>query len=346
MRYAKHLTQFFLSKGVTTILGAVIASLTLLGSGNAIAAQGKSLDKVKMMTAWFASEQFGGYYSAKALGIYEKYGLDVTIESGGPQIDVVQILAAGNVDFVTSHDIKVLMSAAKGLPVVAVGTSFQKNIQCIMTHKNIKSLEGLNGNSLFMSTSARMDWWPWLKNKFQLENVDIRPYTGNLQPFFANENSAIQAYVTVEPNVAKKNNVDVNVFTLADYGYPAYTGPILTTTSLLKKDPDLVKRFLTATMQGWREYLVNPDPADKLMIAANPNLKKEDLTYALNIIKEQKLVAGGDAATKGIGIITKEHWEKVHDMLVDLKLMDPKAEWRNAFSTDIIDQVKVFPTKP
>src|ERR1700704_3320730 len=100
-------------------------------------------DKVTFLTSWFAQAEHGGFYQAKATGLYEKAGLDVTLKMGGPQVNGAQLLLAGETDFMMGYDLQVLKMLEQGLPVITVGTSFQFDLQGIMAHDNVPSLGGL-----------------------------------------------------------------------------------------------------------------------------------------------------------------------------------------------------------
>src|SRR5919201_934376 len=104
---------------------AVIAAAAVFAasSGSAPAA-----DKVTFLTSWFAQAEHGGFYQAKATGIYEKAGLDVTVKMGGPQVNAMQLLLAGEVDVIMGYDIQALKGIEQGLPVVTIGTSFQYDL--------------------------------------------------------------------------------------------------------------------------------------------------------------------------------------------------------------------------
>src|SRR5580700_5328132 len=123
-------------------------------------------DKVSFLTSWFAQAEHGGFYQAKAAGLYEKEGLDVTIKMGGPQVNGMQLLLGGEADVMMGYDFQVLSGLAKGLPVTTIATSFQKDLQGIMTHADVKDLAGLKDKTILIATSGRTTWWPWLKAKF------------------------------------------------------------------------------------------------------------------------------------------------------------------------------------
>src|SRR3954462_1067657 len=82
-------------------------------------------DKVTFLTSWYAQAEHGGFYQAVAKGIYKKYGLDVTIRMGGPQVNGMQILSSGQADFLMGYDLQVLKSVEQGVPVTTVAACFQ-----------------------------------------------------------------------------------------------------------------------------------------------------------------------------------------------------------------------------
>src|SRR5580700_5945898 len=86
---------------------AAAAIGTVLGVAG-FASPASAADKVTFLTSWFAQAEHGGFYQAKATGLYEKAGLDVTIKTGGPQVNGTQLLLAGDADFIMGYDIQVL----------------------------------------------------------------------------------------------------------------------------------------------------------------------------------------------------------------------------------------------
>src|ERR1700751_5576046 len=140
-------------------------------------------DKITLLSSWFAQAEHGGFYQAKAAGLYDKSDLDVTIKMGGPQINGMQLLLGGEADVIMGYDIQVLKSIEKGLPVTTIGASFQKDLQGMMTQDDIASLADLKDKTILIATSSRTTFWPWLKAKYGYTEVQIQPYTFNLQPF-------------------------------------------------------------------------------------------------------------------------------------------------------------------
>jgi hypothetical protein len=146
----------------------------------------------------------------------------VTIKMGGPQVNGMQLLLGGEADMLMGYDIQVLKAIEKGLGVVTVAASFQKDLQGLMTHDDVGSLADLKSKTILVASSRRTTWWPWLKRKFAYTDEQTQPYTFNLQPFFADNNVAQQGYPSSEPFQALQKGVAVKFFLFADAGYPPY----------------------------------------------------------------------------------------------------------------------------
>ncbi len=319
-----------------------ISRLTIAGALLMTATAANAADKIVFLTSWFAQAEHGGFYQAKATGLYEKAGLDVTIKMGGPQVNGMQLLLGGEADIIMGYDIQVLKSIEKGLPVVTVATSFQKDLQGLMAHDDVKSLADLKGKDILIASSSHTTFWPWLKKKYGLADAQAKPYTFNLQPFFADKNVAQQGYPSSEPFQAMQKGVPVNYFLFADSGYPPYGTTMVTTTKMTTEKPDALKRFVRASMEGWKSYLTGDATAANALIKAdNPKMSDEQIAFGIKRMKELKVVDGGDAATMGIGVMTDARWKATYDFMVDAGLLDKSVDYKKAFTTQFIDGMKI-----
>jgi NitT/TauT family transport system substrate-binding protein len=213
----------------------------------------------------------------------------------------------------------------------------------VLAHDDVKSLADLKGKTILVASSGRSSWWPWLKAKYGYTDEQSKPYTFNLQPFFADKNTAQQAYPSSEPFQAMKANVPTKFFLFANDGYPPYGTTLVTTNTFAKAHPDAVKRFVRATMEGWVSYFKNPAPGNELIKKDNPSMTDEQIAYAIQQMKELKVLDGGDAAKLGVGAMTEARWKKTYDYLVTEKLIKPETPWRNAFTLDFVKDLRVMP---
>ena len=315
---------------LTCALGVVLWSTTA-----------SAADKVTFLTSWFAQAEHGGFYQAKATGIYEKAGLDVTLKMGGPQVNGMQLLLAGETDVMMGYDLQVLKMLEQGLPVITIGTSFQFDLQGMMTHDNVSSLGDLKDKTILVATSGRTTWWPWLKSKFKYTDEQTKPYTFNLQPFFADKNIVQQSYPSSEPFQAKQQGVPVKFFLFARDGYPPYGTTMVANRNFVDKRPDVAARFVKASLEGWKSYLTDPAPGNVLIKADNPKMSDAQIAFGVEQMKALKVLDGGDAQTMGIGIITEARWKATYDFMVGAGLLKPEVDWKQGFTDKFVKSLKL-----
>ncbi|HEY9065956.1 MAG TPA: ABC transporter substrate-binding protein [Burkholderiaceae bacterium] len=321
-----------------------IAATALLALG---AAQQHALadEKFVYMTNWFAEAEHGGFYQAVATGLYKKAGLDVTIKMGGPQVNIFQLMAAGQADCIMgSSDLQIMQTRESGLPIVSVAAMMQKDPQVLIAHEDVKTFDQLKGKTILIAASANQGYWPWVKSKFGLTDAQTRPYTFNIQPFVADKNTVQQGYITSEPYAIQKAGVKANVLVFSDFGYPAYATTISCMDKTVKERKAAVAAFVKASAEGWKSYLENPAPGNALIKKDNPEMTDDQLAYSVAKLKESGMIAGGDAGKLGIGVITDTRAKASYDFLVSAKLLDPaKVKLADTYTTEFIKDVKVLP---
>lgn len=315
------------------------SALTFLALA-AAATLAQAQDKVTFLTSWYAQAEHGGYYQAVATGIYKKHGLDVTIKMGGPQVNGVQLLAAGNADFLMGKDFQVLNGIQSGVPMVTVAAVFQFEPQGMVTHPEVNSLAELKNKTILLATSGRTSWYPWLKAKYGLTDEQTRPYTFNMQPFFADKNTVQQGYPGSEPFIAQQAGQKVKFFLFADEGYPPYGNTIVTMQKTAKERPEMVQRFVKATLEGWKSYLQNPAPGNALIKQDNPKMDDATLAYGVKVMKDMKFFDGGDAARLGAGAMTDARWQKTYELMVTSELLKPMPNWKDAYTLQFVKDLK------
>ncbi len=308
-------------------------------------APAQAQDKFTYMTNWYAQAEHGGFYQAVAQGIYKKHGLDVTIRMGGPQVNITQMMAAGQADCIMgSSDIQMMQVREGGVPVVNVAAFFQKDPQVLIAHDDVKKFEDLKGKTLLIGAQANRGYWPWLKARFGLKDEQTRPYTFNIQPFVADANTAQQGYLTSEPYAIQKAGVKSTVLMFSDHGYPSYAVTVSCMDKTVKERSKQVAAFVKASAEGWKSYLADPAPANALIKKDNPNMTDDQLAYSVAKLKEMGMVTGGDAARLGIGVITDARAKASYDFLVASKLLDPaKVDLTKTYTTEFVKDAKVLP---
>jgi NitT/TauT family transport system substrate-binding protein len=325
-----------------TGLSVIVACLS---AGNAARAQmpDKAPDKVSFGTNWVAEAEHGGFYQALADGTYRRHGLDVTIVQGGPQVNNQLLLAVGRLDFfMSTNTLQSFDAVEQNIPTLAVAAMFQKDPQVLIVHRDrgINDLEDLRGLTLFISQEGVITYFKWLKQQYGVSDAQVRPYTFNPQPFLANPRSAMQGYVTSEPYAIEKiTGVKPKLFLLADYGFNSYSTLIQTRREVVEGKPDMVQRFVDASIIGWYNYIYGDNRAgNDLIKRQNPEMTDALLAYSVATMKEYGIVDSGEATELGIGAMTDAHIASFFDKMVKAGVVQAGLDYRKSYTLRFVNK--------
>jgi NitT/TauT family transport system substrate-binding protein len=343
MRMRRFLTG--LGAAGLSVASLSVASLSVivacLLAGNAARAQ--TPDKVSFGTNWVAEAEHGGFYQALADGTYRRYGLDVTIVQGGPQVNNQLLLAVGRLDFfMSTNTLQSFDAVEQNIPTLAVAAMFQKDPQVLIAHpgRGIDDLRDLRGLTLFISQEGVITYFQWLKREYGLADAQVKPYTFNPQPFLADPKSAMQGYVTSEPYAIEKiTGVKPKVFLLADYGFDSYSTLIQTRRELVEGKPDMVQRFVDASIIGWYNYIYGDNSAgNDLIKRQNPEMTDALLAYSVATMKEHGIVDSGEATELGIGAMTDAHMASFFDKMVKAGVVKAGLDYRKSYTLRFVNK--------
>ncbi|MEQ8966538.1 MAG: ABC transporter substrate-binding protein [Azospirillaceae bacterium] len=322
------------------IVDTARAALVALAIGAAAPAAAQT--EIVYATDWLAQAEHGGMYQAVATGLYEKYGLDVEIKMGGPQIDNQQLLAAGAIDMGTgSNSFFPLNLVQAGADVRAVMAMFQKDPQVLMSHPrdDVGSIEDMQGMPIMIANSSINTFWVWLQSKYGFTDDQIRPYTFNMAPFLVDDTAIQQGYLSSEPYLVEKEGIEPEVYLLADSGYPSYSSLALAPAALIEESPEVVEGFVKATIEGWVSYLYgDPSPANALIMDDNPDMTEDTIAYGIEKMKEYGILTEGDAATMGIGAMTDERWETFYSVMAENGVYPEDLDYTAAYTLDFVNE--------
>lgn len=286
---------------------SVLAAVLALGGG-AVGAE-----KVTLATNWLAQPELGGFYQAVVDGTYARHGLEVTIKPGGPMVNNRPLLAFKRAEFLIGTNLLSAFDAAKQrIPTKAVAAFFQKDPQCLLAHGDgpVRTWDDLKRAPLVMGNSGRQTFFLWLHAAHGFPKANLRPYNHNLAPFLNDRTAAMQGFATAEPQrVIEAGGAPPRVFLLADQGWSSYSTVLETHDEVIRTRPELVRRFVAASIAGWRTYLAGGDGAaatDALIKKENPSMTDGLIAHSRAKMVELELVGAGELATAPIGAINVE----------------------------------------
>jgi NitT/TauT family transport system substrate-binding protein len=299
-------------------------------------------DKVAFGTDWLAEAEYGGYYQALAAGIYAKHGLDVTIRQGGPSVNQTQLLLAGRLDIsIASNSFLALNFVQQGVPLRIVAAMFQKDPSVLIAHpgQGNDSFAALKNKPIMIGADTRAGWWNFLKAKFDYSDAQIRPYTFNLQPFLADQSAIQQGYLGSEPFSIQQASGEVPVvLLLADAGFTGYGQLLVVADRTIDSRPDVVQRFVDASIEGWMSYLHgDPTPGNALIKKDNPEMTDALLAYGRSALIAAGVAESGDAAREGIGAMNPERWSDFKAMMAGQGLYPNDLDTGRAYTLRFVN---------
>ncbi len=321
-------------------VGSILVAAALL------APRVEAQEKVTFLTNWFAQAEHGGFYAGVTNGIYKKHGLDVTVRMGGPQVNVMQLLAAGQVGL--RHGLRLLgdegdragragdhgrglVPEGSGVPRDSRGRERTSTSSRARPCSSRRRRARRGGRGCGPSTASIDD--------------QVRPFTGNLQPFLADKNSATQGFITNSPFDIGKAGVKANYFLFADYGWPVYGSTIVTMhRSRSRTSPTWSARFVRASMEGWKQYLADPSAANAPDQAGEspgqPTISSRTRSPGSRSSRRSRAATPNDS---GIGTMSEARYKEIYDLMVREGLLKPEVDYRQAFTTQFVKDLRVMP---
>ena len=229
---------------------------------------------------------------------------------------------------------KILESIADGQPLIAVAATMQHDPQAIMVHKDspVHDFKDLDGHTIAAQTGAT--WLKYVISRYQLHNVREVPATLSIASFLADPGYVQQIFITSEPFFAKQAGADVRTLLISSSGYDPYRVSF-TTREFAAQHPEVVTKFVRASIRGWNEYLRNPGPINAHLLELNPALNPAQEAYTAQALRDGGFVTGGDASGAQTGRMNADRWNTSYQQLKPLGILngpiDPAATYSLKF---------------
>jgi NitT/TauT family transport system substrate-binding protein len=253
------------------------------------------------------------------------------------------LLPVGKIDFYLSANLLQAFDAVEqNIPTITVAAMFQKDPQVFLVHpdQGVEKFEDLKNLTLFISKEGIAGYFQWMKRDLGFSEDKVKPYTFNPQPFLADKKSAMQGYVTSEPYaVEQQAHFKPKIFLLADHGFNTYSTLIETRRDLVEKNPDLVQRFVDASIIGWTNYIYGDNKAANALIKKhNPEMTDELMAYSVARMKEYGIVDSGDSLKLGVGAMTDTRIADFFDKMVRAGVVKAGTDFRKAYTLRFINK--------
>ena len=292
-----------------------------------------------------------GPVMAKSAGLYDKAGLDVEILRGYGSGESVKRAALGTTTFAMADAASVIFGRDKGLETKQIATILDKSSDAVYYRKGsgIKTPKDLEGRNMGAATAeSHLMLFPVFAKKTGIDASKVQWTTMNspakIPSLMAGKIDAMMTFVTEEPNIVSagsKANAEWGRFLFADYGVENYSIGLIASDALMKSNPELVRKFVNATMAGYALAVANPEAAADAFAKAFPETSRE-LTLAQWKIVSQQLYTD-IAKAKGLGYMTEEKMGLTIDMIKAFSKLEKNIAPRDVMTMEYLQPQ--FPNK-
>jgi NitT/TauT family transport system substrate-binding protein len=293
---------------------------------------------VTVQLKWVHQAQFAGFYVAAEKGFYAEENIDISIAPGGVGINILDEVSSGRAQFGVIGAEKVISARENGALIKAIAVTYRRNPFVIVSLPEsditkpadligkTANLGGIDGYSQFVAMMSRLN--------LDANQVNIIPYTYDLQPFLNGQVDATPAIAAGSLLGIQKVRPDVNLIWAEDYGIHFYSDTIITTDQLIADDPALVERFVRATLKGHHYAIENPEEAVNISIkyAKDPD---PDVQSRMMIASIPLINTGEDQ----IGWMREEVWKSMQSVLYEQGLISKEVDPSEYFTMQFLEKL-------
>ena len=287
---------------------------------------------------WMAGGANAGFAAAVAEGYYKDAGLDLTLVQGNGSGNTAQLVASGRAQLAYADAVAVSQLIAKGAPMKIVSTVYQSNPNAVMALKKtgLKSVGDLKGKKVGVpSASSQTTMLPLFLKSNNLKESDITmidmPVASMVPALLQGQVDAVLGSIDAYQIQAEAQGAQLDVYRFADNGVPTVSTSIFASNAFIKDNPDLLKKFIAASLKGWSFALDNPAKTVKDLKTVFPEVNEKLAAAELAAITP--LFCSGGA--KYVGKAEDALWVKSQDLLSEVKLLpagqDPKIYYTNDY---------------
>jgi NitT/TauT family transport system substrate-binding protein len=281
---------------------------------------------VRLLMNWFAQADQSGYWQAQIDDAGQNYGLKLTTTQGGPKIQTIPQVAAGQAEFGVGNADDILLARLRGAPVRAVFASLNYVPYTLVYHPSaeIKTITDLKQKTF--AVNIGFAYWEWLKKKYGLQGVKEIPVSGDLGLFRADPNMVQQGYSIFLPGRITAAGISNAQFKVADLGYRPYD-ILFTTDEMIQKNPELVRNTIAAVKASWSNFINDPAKSKPLILSLNNLVTPEVHDTAVKEMIADLLPRDHSK----IGCMTDERWEEIGQQLKDVNFLPPEFDVKKAY---------------
>jgi NitT/TauT family transport system substrate-binding protein len=246
-----------------------------------VSAQAGAADKVTLKLNWVPGGDHCFYFVAKENGFYKEKGLEVTIERGQGSGDTVKRVELNTVDIGLADTGTLVVARSKGAKVKVIGMIYSTSPNGIKTWQGsgVTKPKDLEGRKVGVPAGdAQRVLWPALVAANGIDGdkvtlINIQP-SAKAQSLAAKQVDAVFDWIVGNQGYweAGLDKGKLVLIPWAKYGVNPYGNALMASEKTIQERPDVLRRFMDATMRAWKWSIENPEKASEIFIKSAPEV--------------------------------------------------------------------------
>jgi NitT/TauT family transport system substrate-binding protein len=317
--------------GIVIVLWVMLVLVTI----SAVA-----LDEVTVQLKWIHQAQFAGFYAAEAQGYYAEEDIDISFEAGGIGIDIFEGVSEGTITFAVVGADSIVDKRSQGMPITAFATLYRINpfVLVAFASSGIASPYDFPGHVVAVTPGYSEAQFAAMLSVVGVDqsSFTVVTYAYDDAAFLAGDIDVTVSFAagSLLPLKEKIGDQELNVIWPDDYGVHFYSDTLVANDALLAENPDLVLRFLRATLRGHQFAIENPEIA---IDATMPYAVVQDRDVQLAMLEASiPLIHTGQ---DHIGWMAPQIWQDMYDILLNYGLLDEPFDITTAYTLQFLDAI-------
>ena len=329
-----------------TLKTTVIALAAGLVTANAALAE----DDVRLRLNWMYYGSHAGFALGKDAGIYDAHGIDIDIRSGNGSSSAHRLVANGDSDFAYGSCGALINLASQGAEIVSVAVIDAMGAEAVIVRPDsgVKSIQDLKGKTILTTANAGVNtFFPIVLSNVGLTEDDVNvtnvPDGALVSAYLQGSGDAVGILGGLDDKPAEiraNGGEDPVLFPYSDYGVDQVGYCISARKDMVANNPDLVNRFVDATVEAYAATEADPDKAIAAIadIVGGTMAEDEGKAQSRSVLDVTLgLLYSGANTDKVLGLNVPSDWESMVNLMKKYNNLDPNADPASFYTNEFVN---------
>lgn len=332
-----NMKKILLAVALVVVAGGIVF-FAIQKFGGQVKNYGKT-EEINVKLKWVHQAQFAGNYVAVEKGFYEREGIKANLIPYSEEDKTIDSVVSGRSTFGITGADELLLAREKGSPIRAVAVIYKTNPVCAYSLKSSKITKPADfiGKTVGLEKGINVEYlYSAMMGKLKIDRSKIKevPIGFTASELLSGQVDVATGYIINEPQQAIEAGQEVNIILMSDYGVNMYADVVFATEDTIKNKPDLVERFVRATLDGWQYVIENNAEAvaTTLKHATGSTSRHEANMLSASI----PLINDGESP---LGWMEKNKWSQVANILFEQNISSKLIDVSGAYTMEFLDKI-------